>query len=295
MQTILESAILEVIFKTLDISRDISESAVFRPELQRGARSYQIGKHTFFIKIQSADYSEHFRSEALALELIAQTNTIKVPKCYGVGATDKLSFIVLEAFELIPRSTDDWEAMGRQIAALHRTEGLTYGWERNNTIGMNPQSNRPHDNWCDFFIEERLKPQLKMAESKAIQIFKADKLLQLAKDQLHNHRPPPSLLHGDLWSGNAGFTEAGTPVIYDPATYYGDRETDLAFSEFFGGFPPAFYKAYDATFPISPGYEQRKDLYNLYHSLNHANLYGMSYVLITNRIIEKLISGSQTS
>jgi fructosamine-3-kinase len=151
------------------------------------------------------------------------------------------------------------------LAKLHRVTGPRFGWHRDNHIGLSPQQNSWCDDWATFFWERRIRPQ---AERAGLQI-KRTKLLE-------NHKPQPSLLHGDLWSGNVGFTAEG-PVIFDPAVYYGDREADLAMTELFGGFPDEFYRAYDEAFPLEEGYEQRKHLYNLYHLLNHLNIFGEGY------------------
>jgi protein-ribulosamine 3-kinase len=153
------------------------------------------------------------------------------------------------------------------LASLHRQTGPRFGWHRDNYIGLAPQINGWRDDWAEFFIECRLRPQFERAGLKG----------EFFEKLLRNHRPQPSLLHGDLWSGNAGFIAEG-PVVFDPAVYYGDREADLAMTELFGGFPDEFYAAYDAAWPRERGYESRKHLYNLYHLLNHLNLFGSGYL-----------------
>jgi protein-ribulosamine 3-kinase len=173
-------------------------------------------------------------------------------------------FVLLEQLDL--RRSGDWAALGRMLALLHRQTGPRYGWHRDNFIGRSPQANGGCDDWNEFWWTRRLQPQLERAGLRA----------DFLRNALNDHRPAPSLLHGDLWSGNAGFIDEG-PVIFDPAVYYGDREADLAMTELFGGFAPEFYAAYDAAFPRDPGYEQRKPLYNLYHLLNHLNLFGGGY------------------
>jgi fructosamine-3-kinase len=174
------------------------------------------------------------------------------------------AFIRLEHLDL--QRSGDWEAMGRMLAKLHRATGSRFGWHRDNYIGLSPQQNGWCDEWAEFFWERRIRPQ---ADRAGLQV-KRGRLLE-------NHKPQPSLLHGDLWSGNAGFTAQG-PVIFDPAVYYGDREADLAMTELFGGFPAEFYEAYDREWPLDAGYERRKHLYNLYHLLNHLNLFGGGYL-----------------
>jgi protein-ribulosamine 3-kinase len=187
---------------------------------------------------------------------------IRAPEPYRYGAT----FIEMEHLDL--GGPADWPGMARMLAALHRHTGPRFGWETDNWIGLAPQRNGWNADWAAFFVERRLAPQLATAGMK-IDLEKAKRLLE-------GHRPQASLLHGDLWSGNAGFTSDG-PVIFDPAVYYGDREADLAMTELFGGFPATFYAAYDRDYPLAEGYAERKPLYNLYHLLNHLNLFGGGY------------------
>jgi fructosamine-3-kinase len=161
--------------------------------------------------------------------------------------------------------------MGRLLAALHRHTGPRFGWAADNWIGLAPQINGWADDWASFFFEKRLEPQVRRARQNGFPVDPPPRSL------LSDHKPDPSLLHGDLWSGNVGFT-AGGPVMFDPAVYYGDREADLAMTELFGGFPAAFYAAYRKELPVEDGYETRKHLYNLYHLLNHLNLFGSGYL-----------------
>jgi protein-ribulosamine 3-kinase len=191
---------------------------------------------------------------------------VRVPRILEHGA----DFILLEQLDL--KRSGDWSALARMLAALHRTTGPRFGWHTDNYIGATPQINSWRDDWSVFFKECRLAPQLALAKKNgyAVEIHGALKVLE-------GHQPKPSLLHGDLWAGNAGFIKEG-PVLFDPAVYYGDREADLAMTELFGGFPREFYRAYDEAWPLDEGYERRKPMYNLYHLLNHLNLFGGSYL-----------------
>jgi fructosamine-3-kinase len=173
--------------------------------------------------------------------------------------------------------------MGRMLAALHRNTSERFGWASDNWIGLSPQANGWSEDWIGFWRERRLLPQLERAGL----VSKAAPLLERLAGFFPGHRPVPSLLHGDLWRGNAGFTPEGA-VIFDPAVYYGDREADLAMSELFGGFPRAFYAAYEDAWPLDSGYAQRKNLYNLYHLLNHLNLFGSGYLGQVQAALEKL-------
>jgi fructosamine-3-kinase len=168
------------------------------------------------------------------------------------------------------------------LAALHRNTNDHFGWATDNWIGLSPQQNGWSSDWAEFFLEKRLTPQAARAGLL--------KDLPDVRKILKHHKPIPSLLHGDLWSGNAGFTKDG-PVIYDPAVYYGDREADLAMTELFGGFPKQFYASYEKDLPIDAGYETRKHVYNLYHLLNHLNIFGGGYITQIQSTIRLLAAG----
>jgi protein-ribulosamine 3-kinase len=208
--------------------------------------------------------ADAFAAEAEGLEALRPH--VRVPRVLERGLRDGKAYIVLEHLDLVG---GDWAAMGRMLAKLHRQTGPRFGWQRDNYIGNAPQPNGWCDAWGQFWRERRIGPQARRAGLR-VDLDRVERLLE-------NHRPAPSLLHGDLWSGNAGFTSEG-PVVFDPAVYYGDREADLAMTELFGGFPREFYRAYEEAFALPQGYEQRKHLYNLYHLLNHLNLFGGGYL-----------------
>ncbi len=254
-------------------------------------QSYVISSSTatYFIKLNQADQIAMFAAESEGLKQISATTTIRVPQpiCSGIAATS--AYLVLEYLELSSSKTN-WQEMGRKLAAMHQAPiSQVFGWQQNNTIGATPQINTWTANWIDFYTQHRLLYQFQLARQRGANFPQQDKLLA-AIPQLLNHKPQPSLVHGDLWGGNAGFTIAGEPVIYDPATYFGDREVDLAMSELFGGFPADFYRGYNAVFPLKSGYAHRKTLYNLYHIINHFNLFGGSYAAQANRMIEQILN-----
>ena len=199
---------------------------------------------------------------------------VRVPRILDHGP----DFILLEQLDL--RRRGDWAALARLLATLHRKTGPRFGWHRDNFIGATPQINTWRDDWATFFLECRIQPQLALARKSGFPI-------QVSLHLLNDHKPEPSLLHGDLWSGNAGFIDEG-PVLFDPAVYYGDRETDLAMTELFGGFPAQFYDAYNEAFPLPAGYETRKHFYNLYHLLNHLNIFGAGYLAQVQRTLDLL-------
>ena len=247
---------------------------------------------SYFLKVNSAGAEAMFAAEALGLKQMAAAQAIRVPRPVCHGSTSSNSFIVLEDLDLSGRGgSESWAEMGRQLARLHRLaiSDKGFGWDRNNTIGDTPQINDWTQSWAEFWVEHRIGYQLKLAARRGGQFEKGDRLLDSIPALLNGHEPEPSLVHGDLWSGNAAVTSDGEPVIFDPAAYYGDREVDLAMTELFGAFPAAFYQAYEETWPLAPGYKQRKPLYNLYHILNHFNLFGGGYASQANQMINQLL------
>ena len=247
----------------------------------------------YFVKTNAPGRAEMFAAEAAGLDEIGRTRTVRVPQPVCHGASPTASWIVLELLEL--QSPDDrgMRALGRNLAGLHRVTAKYYGWQRDNTIGSTPQTNTASADWIAFWREQRLGKQLDLAAAKGRGgrlLERGRRLMEKLPVLFAGHVPAPSLLHGDLWSGNAGMTASGEPVIYDPAVYYGDREADLAMTELFGGFPQSFYASYHAELPLDAGYATRKHLYNLYHVLNHLNLFGGSYGAQAERIIGQLLA-----
>jgi fructosamine-3-kinase len=255
-------------------------------------RAFRIegGGATYFVKVNAANACEMFAAEAAALEEISRGATVRVPRVVCHGASPTQSWLVTEYIALSP--TGDFRMLGRRLAAMHRVTSRHFGWWRDNTIGATPQVNSPAARWPDFWREQRLGFQLRRAAERgyggALQ-RKGEKLLAKLDLILAHHAPPASLLHGDLWSGNMAFDAEGMPVIFDPATYYGDREVDLALTELFGRLPQAFYTAYREAYPVDEGYALRKDLYNLYHVLNHLNLFGAGYLRQAESLMVRLL------
>ena len=244
----------------------------------------------YFVKLNQASQVEMFVAEALGLKQMYATNTITVPKPICWGIADNSSYIVLQWLDLARGSNKSWTEMGRQLAAMHH-EGTNknFGFEVNNTIGSTPQINTWMDNWADFFAEQRIGYQLRLAKRNGGNFPETSKVVDAVRNRLIDRQPEASIIHGDLWSGNAAITADGAPVIFDPATYYGDREADLAMTELFGGFLPAFYQGYNEEWQLDSGYQQRKSIYNLYHILNHFNLFGGGYGSQALRIIRQII------
>jgi len=247
----------------------------------------------FFVKAGTPEQRGRLRAEARGLEVLREAGAVRVPQTWLVGGEARHYFLMLEYLELRPGDDAAHARLGQQLAAQHRHTGERHGFERDNYIGATPQSNTQSDSWPAFWREQRLLPQLGLAQKEAASHAWIDQGLLLAERLAQffgGHVPPASLLHGDLWPGNAGFLGDGTPVIYDPAIYYGDREADLAMAEMFGGMPPAFHAAYHEAWPLDAGYATRKGLYKLYHLLNHYNLFGESYAEAVRAQIASLLS-----
>ena len=246
--------------------------------------------HCVFVKANRLDFQDAFSAEADALAEIAATKTLRVPEVIAQIQGNSQAYLILEYIETRPSRTGDWKRFGQQLAELHAIEQPFFGWQRDNLIGATPQPNPRSDSWLDFFTTHRLEHQLSLCQSRGYKLPLASELLQELPNLLSDHPTKPALLHGDLWSGNAAFDPDGQAFVYDPGSYYGDRETDLAFTEFFGGFPPEFYRAYEDTQPLNPGYPRRKILYNLYHCLNHLYLFGASYAQQAEQMTRQLLS-----
>ena len=231
---------------------------------------------TYFAKI-SSDF-ECLESEHHGLAALDNSNSIRVPKPVYVGMAENLGVLVTEYMEL-DGSGRSYSRLAADLIQLHRVTGFQFGWSRDNFIGGSRQINTPHDFWPDFFQTCRLQYQMDLASANGYRGAIATlcgKILEAIPFILGKHDPEPSLVHGDLWSGNCGFCD-GVPVIFDPAVYYGDRETDLAMMRLFGGFPERVYRGYAAAWELPEGWELRQKVYALYHILNHLNLFGSIY------------------
>jgi fructosamine-3-kinase len=232
-----------------------------------------------------------FAAEAEGLDELAASGTIRVPRPICHGVADGQAYLVLEALEL--GGSGAMEAFGAQLAAMHRHTGERFGWHRDNTIGSTLQPNDRESDWVTFWRARRLGFQLEQAAgngcSRAL-LSGGEELMERLPALFTDYRPAPSLLHGDLWGGNYAVTSGGEPVIFDPAVYYGDREADLAMTELFGGFGTRFYAAYNAAWPLDPGYPVRKTLYNLYHVLNHFNMFGGGYAGQAESMVGRLLA-----
>lgn len=249
------------------------------------------GRRSYFVKLNNAERVEMFAAEAEGLQAIAASGSVRVPEplCWGVG--NGSAFLVMEQLSL--SGSGDPAQFGRDLARMHRTTQGRFGWHRDNTIGSTPQPNSPSPDWIEFWRTQRLGFQLDLAARQghrgALQA-KGAALMDRLPALFDGYKPEASLLHGDLWSGNYAYTAEGEAVIFDPAVYFGDREADIAMTELFGGFGSRFYAGYNEEWPLDAGYATRKVLYNLYHILNHLNLFGGGYGAQAESMMDRLLS-----
>jgi len=252
-------------------------------------------EHSLFIKVNHKNYHPVFIAEFDSLHAISLTQSILTPQVICHGRSGQYSYLVMEYLHL--SSSGDEYALGQKLAEFHQTSiqkktPHAFGFDQDNYIGLTLQKNIWTTNWRDFWIEQRLKPQLQLAyqnnfgyELETLQ----SSLLQASEIILANHFPEASLVHGDLWNGNKAYYEQ-VPIIFDPASYYADREVDIAMTYLFGGFSNEFYQGYNNTWPLNAGYSQRQTLYNLYHMLNHLNLFGSGYLPRVKQMISQIIN-----
>ncbi|MDJ0758335.1 MAG: fructosamine kinase family protein [Woeseiaceae bacterium] len=246
-------------------------SAAWRVECERG---------TVFAKTGPASSESIFGSEAAGLQELAKADCIRVPAVVSLGCSGDEAWIALEWLDMQSSSPAVDARLGEQLAALHRYTADQHGFYRDTMIGSTPQPNAQNDNWVEFYQLERLEYQLRTARANGfggeLQTL-GSRVIDSVPVFFSGREPQPSLLHGDLWSGNKAACN-GEPIIFDPAVYYGDRETDLAMSRLFGGFHRSFYEAYESAWPLPDGHQQRLALYQLYHVLNHLNIFGGGYL-----------------
>ncbi|GAB6141108.1 fructosamine kinase family protein [Methylosoma difficile] len=247
----------------------------------------------YFVKQNRANLVPMFEAELLGLQAIAATKTIKVPQPIICGLAEDHAFLVLEFVDFGYSSRLSEQKLGQQLARLHQVPQAYFGWERDNTIGTTSQLNPRSEDWVSFWQNQRLAYLLRLAAERGYRgklQSQGERLCADLPSFFAGYQPLPSLLHGDLWGGNAAVDKQGNPLIFDPACYFGDREADLAMTELFGGFGAEFYAAYQDVWPLDQGYAVRKILYNLYHILNHMNLFGSGYLSQAEAMIGKLLA-----
>jgi protein-ribulosamine 3-kinase len=246
---------------------------------------------SYLVKLSSAAQVGMFAAEAQGLRELQQCSELRIPEPVCWGDDGQSSWLVMEYLDL--GGHGDAAALAAGLASMHRITRPEFGWVRDNTIGSTPQINTPASDWIDFWRDRRLQFQLELAvrngAGSSLQA-RGERLLAEFPQLFSGYTPAASLLHGDLWGGNQAFTRSGEPAIYDPAVYYGDREADIAMTELFGGFGRDFYAAYREHYPLDAGYAVRKRLYNLYHVLNHFNMFGGGYLSQAQGMLDSLLS-----
>jgi len=246
-----------------------------------------------FLKLNRASLADMFAAESEGLAELRRPKAIRVPLPVCTGLFGDHAWLVTEHVRFDSPGSGSEARLGEELALLHRFTADRFGWHRDNTIGSTPQPNMLAADWISFWRGQRLGFQLKLAADNGLGC-KLQTLGERLMADLHlffsAYQPLPSLLHGDLWGGNVAYDEDGAPVIFDPAVYYGDRETDIAMTGLFGGFGHEFYAAYNSTWPLDDGFTVRKNLYNLYHIINHANLFGGGYARQAEGMMERLLS-----
>ncbi len=245
----------------------------------------------YFIKTNHVRHGDMFMAEAEGLREMAASNTVRVPEVVCYGETGNQCFIVMEYLPLT--TAGDKALLGRQLAEMHRHTDSRFGWRIDNTIGATPQRNTPETDWVSFWRKHRLGFQLELAKQNGyggeLQRL-GEKLMADFPALFDSYQPQASMLHGDLWGGNAGGLFDGTPVIFDPAFYYGDREAEMAMTHLFGGFSADFYSAYNEAWPLDDGFATRMTFYNIYHIINHANLFGGGYASQATSMIRQVLA-----
>jgi protein-ribulosamine 3-kinase len=246
----------------------------------------------FFLKTNFSHYQDIFHHEYRALNRLKGLTELKIPEVYHVGNYQGQNFLLMEWVEAARKQEGFWRDLGEGLAQLHMHTQSTFGFESDNYIASIPQINIPKHAWVDFYINNRLEVLAGKAYYEGLLSLAFYKEFQRLYPLLENLIPVerPSLIHGDLWSGNVMIGNAGQPCLIDPAIYFGHREMDLAFSRLFGGFDPSFYHVYDEVFPLEPGFEQRMDIHNLYPLLVHVLLFGESYVAGIAKTLRKYLS-----
>jgi fructosamine-3-kinase len=251
------------------------------------------GQGDVFLKTNEPGSLPMFEAEAEGLGELEKAGGIRVPEVLGCGVSGQIAWLALEYVETGRPGDETERQLGAGLARQHTCLARHFGWHRDNTIGSTPQPNPASDSWPAFFSRYRLGFQLDLARDQgwpARMIDAGRRLQQTVGALFADGEPEPALLHGDLWGGNWAADKDGAPFIFDPAVYYGHREADLAMTRLFGGFGPDFYAAYEERWPTDPGAPVRTELYNLYHVLNHLNLFGAGYLRRAEQMIGSLLA-----
>jgi protein-ribulosamine 3-kinase len=286
----LKAAVEEKLSQVFNTSITITKENPIGGGCINSAHKIETNHGSYFLKWNDTDaHPGMFEAEAKGLMMLQKANSIRVPAVIATGSGDNISFIVLELIEPGKRIKNFWQDFGERLAKLHKHTDQSFGLDHDNYIGSLPQKNSKHITWIDFFIVKRLGRQIEIASnsgviSKSI-IRQFDSFITRLPELIPKEKP--ALLHGDLWNGNYMVENDGSACLIDPAVYYGHREMDLAMTKLFGGFDEEFYEAYNATFPLQPGFESRVDIHNLYPLIVHVNLFGGGYLSQVKSILDR--------
>ncbi|WP_029037869.1 fructosamine kinase family protein [Salinimicrobium xinjiangense] len=238
------------------------------------------------IKINSAGkFPGMFPAEKKGLETLAGAEAFDVPKVYASGELEGTAYLLLEYKKEGAQKSHFWKVFGEQLSQLHQTSSEYFGFSSSNYIGSLPQYNEQRESAADFYVNQRLEPQVKMASERGFSLGDLSDFYRNISEEIPDE--PPALLHGDLWSGNYLVNEEGLPCLIDPAVCFGQREMDLGMMKLFGGFPSEVFEVYHHQFPLQPGWEERMPLWQLYYLLVHLNIFGSSYLPQVKRIISR--------
>ena len=250
----------------------------------------RFGGRDYFVKSDERELLPIFTAEADQLELLSRSKTVRVPRTYAVGSDRDYSFLVMEY--LPPRPLDAHGAfeLGKQLARLHQwSDQPQFGLDFDNHLSTTPQPNAWQRRWSTFFAEQRIGWQLELAAEKGLTFGDIDAIVSHVQQRLQNHLPQPSLLHGDLWSGNCALGPDG-PCMFDPACYWGDRECDLAMLPLHPEQPPQIYDGYQSVLPLAADFPERQPLYQLYTLLNRAILFGGQHLVNAQQAVDRVMS-----
>ncbi|CRX37375.1 fructosamine kinase family protein [Estrella lausannensis] len=273
-------AILKALRKKIGCA-SIGDPVVFGKNVLNQCFQYETDKGRFFVKVSSSGDIDAIAAEAKALEMIDESGTLRSPRPQYFGYYENQVFLIMEYLELLPHTPESIELLGRNLALMHQQKTHeVFGFPLDNLLGATVQPNSFNNSWTAFFVEKRLRYQLKINEDKygdkELRSL-GEKAVESVETILSKIEATACLLHGDLWSGNTARDTEGMPVVFDPASYYGHSEADLSITTMFGGFPPRFYEAYHEIIPKESGFEERQRIYRLYHTLNHYYQFGDSY------------------
>jgi len=287
---LMDSNLLHAIASVLDFDPDVARWQSVTGGSIASAYRIEAGARRVFVKCLDPTRLAVLETERAGLAALAATDCVATPAVEGLGCSGDKAWLALEWLDLKPPDADCFARFGLELARLHRQGHPRFGFEHDNFLGPSPQRNTWFEDWSAFFAEHRLAPQLERLAHAARGFGggQCDRVVQSWREHSATHRPAPSLLHGDLWRGNVAMLGDGRAVVFDPAVHYGDRECDLAMADLFGGFDPGFFSAYRGAWPLPDGWRERRRFYQLYHLLNHANLFGGHYIEICRKLIDRL-------